>query len=244
MKDFKFNKEGHYYELDGKRMYGITNVLNVIAKPALIGWAARMACEYVKNSKVWELVPNTPRKIMIGDKELDTLLEEAKNAHRKKKEDAADKGHDTHSQIEEIILYALANTNGYITGSKSENAQIQHFIDWAIKNNIKFLESEKQLYNEDLFIAGTVDLVFEKDGKIFIGDIKTYAKLWDRTPMLQCAAYGLMYEKMFGKKIDGYCVLLLTKTGEFKEQWSYDVSGDTEGFLAAYKLFKTLENWN
>ena len=62
--------------------------------------------------------------------------------------------------------------------------------------------------------------------------------------MLQCAGYGLMYENMSGKKIDGYCVLLLTKKGEFKEQWSYDVEGDTNGFLAAYQLFKTLENWN
>lgn len=227
---FKFNKEGHYYELDGKRMYGITNVLGVIAKPALIGWAARTACEYVRDNL--KTLDN-----------LEVVLAEAKNAHNRKKEAAGDKGHNTHSLIETLVLEAIRGHGGYLQGA-SDNPQVQHFIDWADKNGIKFLESEKQLYNQDLFIAGTVDLVFEKNGKTYIGDIKTYAKLWDRTPMLQCAAYGLMYEKMFGKKIDGYCVLLLTKTGEFKEQWSYDVSGDTEGFLAAYKLFKTLENWN
>ena len=236
---FKFNKEGHYYELDGKRMYGITTVLGVIGKPALIGWAARMACEYVQEhaNKVFH------EGNFLFYEVTEEQLKEAKNTHRKKKEDAADKGHDIHETIETLVLEAIQANQGHIKG-RSDNPQVQHFIDWAIKNNIKFLESEKQLYNQDLFIAGTVDLVFEKDGKTYIGDIKTYAKLWDRTPMLQCAAYGLMYEKMFGKKIDGYCVLLLTKTGEFKEQWSYDVSGDTEGFLAAYKLFTTLENWN
>ena len=49
MKNFTFNKEEHYYELDGKRMYGITTILGVIAKPALIQWAANMAVEYVMN---------------------------------------------------------------------------------------------------------------------------------------------------------------------------------------------------
>ena len=29
----------------------------------------------IRNSKMWKLVPNTPRMIMISDKELDELLE-------------------------------------------------------------------------------------------------------------------------------------------------------------------------
>jgi len=33
----------------------------------------------IRKSKVWELVPNTPRKIMIGDKELNNLLEDLIN---------------------------------------------------------------------------------------------------------------------------------------------------------------------
>jgi hypothetical protein len=33
----------------------------------------------IRKSKVWELVPDTPRKIMIGDKELNNLLEDLIN---------------------------------------------------------------------------------------------------------------------------------------------------------------------
>ena len=48
--NFKFNKEEHYYELDGKRLYGVTTVLGVIAKPALIPWAVKMAIDYIKDN--------------------------------------------------------------------------------------------------------------------------------------------------------------------------------------------------
>ena len=224
--------------LDGKPMTGVTTVLSVIAKPALIPWAVKMATDYIKtNCKQDDLMRYL---VNLAD------LEAAKSAHRKKKEEAGEKGQDVHKLAEDIIKQAIKD-DGYLPPSLvSEDTQIQHFIDWAKNNSIKFVESEKQMYcdKDGLFVAGTVDLVFEKDCKTYIGDIKTYAKLWDRTPMLQCAAYGLMYQNMSGKQIDGYCVLLLTKTGEFKEQWSYYVEGDTKGFLAGYQLFNTLENWN
>ena len=37
------------------------------------------AVDWIKGSSIWQLVPNTPRKIMCNDKELDNLLEEARN---------------------------------------------------------------------------------------------------------------------------------------------------------------------
>ena len=45
---FEFDSVHHYYTLGGKRMYGVTSVLGVIAKNALIPWASKMACEYVR----------------------------------------------------------------------------------------------------------------------------------------------------------------------------------------------------
>jgi len=37
------------------------------------------AVDWIRGSSIWQLVPNTPRKIMCSDKELDDLLEEARN---------------------------------------------------------------------------------------------------------------------------------------------------------------------
>ena len=42
-KEFIYKDSNHSYTLDGKRLTGVTTILGVIAKPALIGWAARMA---------------------------------------------------------------------------------------------------------------------------------------------------------------------------------------------------------
>ena len=35
--------------------------------------------DWIRGSSIWQLVPNTPRKIMCSDKELDDLLEQARN---------------------------------------------------------------------------------------------------------------------------------------------------------------------
>ena len=93
-----------------------------------------------------------------------------------------------------------------------------------------------------MWTAGTVDFLAEKDGKKFVGDVKTYDKIWDRVPFLQCAGYSLMLEEM-GHKTDSYCIIRLGKDGSFEEKWSFDTEGDRQGFLAALTLFKQLQTW-
>ena len=49
-----FSRFHHYYaDADGTKEYtGITTVLGVIAKPALISWAAKMAAEYIAENAI------------------------------------------------------------------------------------------------------------------------------------------------------------------------------------------------
>jgi len=258
-KEFKFDPVKHVYTLNGKRMYGITTVLGVIGGSktgALMQWAVN---EGIKSTENW--IKKNQRDlrdsagingVVVFADELQEALKEAKYAHRKKKEKAGEMGTDVHAEIEKTIKIWIEEGTGYsgelavyegIWTRKDVPEQLKHFVRWACNNKVKFLESEKQMYHENLFIAGTVDFIFEKEGKTYIGDVKTFAKMWDRTAMLQCAGYGLMYEHMYGKKIDGYCIVRLGKDGTFSEHWSKDVEGDTKGFLSAVQLFKTLENW-
>lgn len=240
---FYFRESDHSYFMDGEKMTGITTILGTIAKPALIGWASKMCAEYIKEHATEE-----PSGYLRFPK---TLLEEAKNAHTKKKEAGATAGTDTHALAEEWIKGCIENNEGRASEMNSEVTAyyqpIKPFIDWAQKEGIRFVSSEEKLYSKQMFIAGTADFIFEKDGKRFIGDIKTYKKLWDRVPMLQCAGYGLMWREMNGADIDGYCVFNLPKEREFDEsqdvRWSKDVAGDQEGFLAALSLYRILANW-
>ena len=137
------------------------------------------------------------------------------------------------------------------------NSPIQAFQEWAVSERIRFIASEQRLYSKTHWIAGTADLIFEKDGKRYVGDVKTYKKLWDRVPVMQCAGYALMWEEMNGQQptglthvpppnIDGYCIINLPKEREFNPSedvmWSYDTEGDTEAFLSALRLYRYLNN--
>ena len=225
-KKFEFNEKKHIYTLDGKPLYGVTSVLGVIAKPALIQWSANMACEYV--DRHWHKD--------ISKEELADILKEAKQAHKKKKEGSADIGTKVHKAIEEWIKEKKEPEL-----DEQGMTMFNHFIKW--QEDKKILESELRVYNEDWLVAGTIDLVFEYKGKTYIGDIKTYSGIYDRTPFLQCAAYAGMYKATTGKESEGSCIIRLGKDGSFEEKWSYDLEGDEKGFINALGLFKCLESY-
>ncbi len=103
-KGFYFDGENnrHDYYFNRKPMTGITTVLSVIAKPSLIQWAANMAVDYI--SCEW-----SSNKSYTED-EIAVILTEAKTAHRKKKEEAGEKGTFCHSWLEQWILAEMKRT--------------------------------------------------------------------------------------------------------------------------------------
>src|SRR3990167_9083115 len=202
MEKYTFNKEKHIHELDGKPLIGVTTALSVIAKPALIQWAANMAEDYLQEN--W------------GKNGQDNWLElckEARTAHRKKKEKAGEQGTDVHAVIEEHIREAIEKNKGGISElAFSDTPQIKHFLDWARENKVKFIESEKHIYSEKLWIGGILDMVFEMDGKRWIGDVKTGSAIYNEH-FFQMAAYEMCLEEMGEKEIDSYLVINLKKDG-------------------------------
>src|SRR6202034_4217965 len=111
--EFKFDAKKHAYFLNGKPMLGCTSVLGVIAKPALVPWAAKMATEYIKEHAPF--VKATPNYYEVDE----PTLEEAKNAHRKRKEDAADRGTDLHALVEEYVLECIERNDGFALEAKN-----------------------------------------------------------------------------------------------------------------------------
>lgn len=252
-KKFEFDAENHVYTLNGKRLYGITNILSVIAKPALIQWAAdeavksfgwfdkkkseNVSADMAKMADILQTLQEMPSVDFYK------LLSDARLAHRKKKDKAASQGTDMHAVIEAIIKEAIEKSNGYIPSTMKGEGQLGKFLEWAETNKVRFIASEKQMYSESLWIAGTCDMVFQKDGKTYIGDIKTTSGIYDRTPFFQCAGYSLMLAESEKIETEGYCIVRLGKDGSFEDKWSFDIEGDRLGFLSALALFKQLENY-
>lgn len=237
MNDFKFNPDTHTYTLDGKRMTGVTTVLGVINKPALIGWSARMASEYVLEN-------------LKDLNDLEEVCEAAKTAHARKRDKAAESGTDVHGIIESWIKAAIKETGGLIIGEARnpdvyDNKQVKNFLVWAENNKVKFLVSEKVMYHPNWFVGGTADFTCEIDGKKYVGDIKTSSGIYDRTPFFQCAGYRGMLESMGEKDYHGSVIVHLPKSGVFTEEknilYSYDYDTDLEGFLSALRLYHILK---
>jgi len=245
-----FTKHHAYYaDPEGEKQYtGVTTILGVIAKPALIQWAANegVTAAIARARAISKLgLPLTETLALI-----DATYDEARYAHRKKKEDAAEKGTDLHALVEEYVRRWIGGEHLW-PDIPDKFKPIEAFIVWARQNEIRFIATEQRLYSKELWIAGTCDLIFEKDGKRYIGDIKTYKKLWDRVPLIQCAGYGIMWEEMFGEydktanlsnAIDGYCVIRI-KDNDFEVQWALEPETDRKAFLAAVTLYRALQQW-
>jgi len=232
---YEFNKAKHQHLLDGRALTGCTTVLSVVAKPALIQWAANMAVDFTKT--YFNADPSKP----IALDELNKVLEEARKAHCRRKKEAGDYGTKTHEEIENLVLNAIKNNNGIVSGA-SNNKSIQNFIDWSTENKVKFLESEKNIYSERLWIGGIVDLVVEIGGQVWIGDIKTSGSGIYAEHLWQCAGYHLMLNDMnLYPNITGYLILNLKENGEVLEKRSTSNEENKKAFLACLDIYRIQE---
>jgi hypothetical protein len=247
MTKYRFNKEKHLHEiLVGEKwqsLTGCTTILSVLAKPALIQWAANMAVGYVR-----EQIENISTD--IGHKQLYEILEEARKAHTKKKEKAGDYGTQTHEAISKLIGLSIKKHKGFIPEPIIDfsslgfgmDKSVKNFIDWAVKNKVKFLQTEKNIYSEKLFIGGIIDFVCEIDGKIWLGDIKTSGSGIYPEHFAQVAGYQLMLQEMgLYPDVTGYIVLNLKESGEMLEKRSISNSNNTKFFLACLEIYRHQE---
>lgn len=244
--NFQFDKENHFYTLNGKRLYGITTVLGVIAKPALIQWAANEACDYIKEHLLnnGNAVDDRGRITCLPEN-LKSILEQARTAHRKKKTDAGTKGTDVHLLVESYVKECI-EAGGEAKLVITENQSLLNFVNWAMMNKVKFIHSEKQLYSETMWIGGTADLVLEIDGKKYVGDVKTSSAIYPEH-FYQMAAYRMMLEEMGETGFSGSVVIRIGKDGKFSQdkdvKYRFDYETDKAAFLGALAIFKAGETY-
>jgi len=226
---YQFDKARHLHSFNGIPLHGVTTVLGVISKPALIGWASGQAVEYVKGH--WKVGK------AYSKEERDDILAEAKGAHSRKKDNGADVGTRTHEAVE---LYTKSGQE-YQGGDEQISPMFLRFKEWAESVGAKFLESEKNVWSEELWIGGILDFIVEIDGKVYIGDLKTSSAIY-KEHFLQMGAYHLCLEEMGYDKIDGYIVVCIDKSGKLQTAMREDTEQFKEGFRHALGLHKTLKN--
>lgn len=160
----QYGRTRHVYQTpDGETYPSVTDILSVIGKPALIGWAAKMERELVLNSAadLWEDVPVSPKK-MTRAAYLATLTQRIgkTKAHQRELARATEIGSQIHALIEWNLRKELNQTVG----------PEPHILDPALWSFMVYEEWRKQVAFTPLFIeqvvwsreygyAGTMDVL-------------------------------------------------------------------------------------
>jgi genome maintenance exonuclease 1 len=125
----------------------------------------------------------------------------------------ADRGTAVHLLAERY----LQNDPDYDAGQTHENKKLFNQIKIHINKINNILGQEVPLYSELLQVAGRCDVVAEFDGVLSIIDFKTSNGIKNddiiNDYFLQCTAYSLMIEEMFGIVIDQIVVIITIEKG-------------------------------
>lgn len=223
-----FDDSKHAYSVDGKPVWGVTSIVGVIAKPALMYWAVNQAINFLQD--------NLQAGKIYDEMQIKNLLTEAKSAHTKAKNGAADIGTMIHEWIEKFLKAGLERKPlpKKPLNKEMKNA-IDGFLDWTKKNKVKFLASEQKIYSRKYKYAGTLDAEAMVNGKRAIVDFKTGSRLYPEY-FLQSTAYLYARREETGEKYDGgVYTLRLSKESKEQEIEAFEVRKSenlTENFRA------------
>lgn len=202
----EFDERAHAYKWKGKFVPGVTSILRLLDKPALVQWAANCAVQYITDGFL--------QKREAGD-ELETssflsLCQEAKTAHRRISREATNVGSAVHEFAERVLVDRRAPLPSDPQAAKGAQA----FLSWFHTHNIEPVHVERMVLSRRWYYAGTVDFFGKIDGETCVLDFKTSSGLYLEM-ILQLAAYAVALEEEGHQGIKtGWVARLDKKTGK------------------------------
>lgn len=217
----------------------VTTILNVLAKPALISWAVKCACNYVEDNL---------RLLVAGDtfsvQQVFDVINKARTAHDVAREDAAEVGTNVHE-------FLAAYWKGYVTGvcppvPEEERTRkcVTAALDWFQEHDLRPLVIEEPQYSRLHKFCGRPDWIGYIDGTLSTLDYKSTKAIYPEL-CLQLTAYSKMHEEMTGKMpATRYGLRLDKQTGEFEDKCypPETLPEDWDTFLACFKIYDRLKH--
>lgn len=149
----------------------------------------------------------------------------------------ADRGTAVHLLAEKY----LQNDPNYDQKQRYENLKLFNQIKIPINKINNIIGQEIALYSDLLQVAGRCDVIAEYDGVLSIIDFKTSNGNKDNDKIedyfLQCTAYSLMFEEMFGITIDQIVVIIAVEKGMSGQVFKKDRSAYISQLIKRAKKF-------
>ena len=212
-----------FYKIDGIDMPSVTTILGILAKPALINWAAKQGAKAVLKDPV---MYDSPQAAAAAIYTIDG-------------EKATDRGIAAHKVAEDYAKAIIKGTQDKFNSDNPYFPSIKAFFEQMRPDPVAI---EVVLFNSEHQYAGTCDLLAGIGGKLALIDFKTSKYVYEDM-QLQLAAYancdtGILEDgtRFAAQRPDIQAIVLLRENGTFL--WA-PLDGDFEAFLAA----KTLWLW-
>ena len=215
-----------YFHKDGKQVVGVTTLLGVLGKDALMPWAAKMEREgilawFAAGKQTWDL----PKPYFYA-------------GHTSK---AADLGTIAHARIEAWLHGTTLDPSGLDEALyAAATAPLERFHEWWDGEGLTLVASEEQLVHPELRYGGTIDFVArDRDGKLVLGDIKTTKANRDwpyPTVVAQVAAYRELWEENHPIE-GGIDRVVVVRVGKTEEDLGQQVWLSEKKLAAGRRLF-------
>lgn len=213
--------QGNKYIKDGKTYWRVTSVIGLLNKPMLLPWAAKCTAIGFENG----LSPT-----------------EAKKEYKRIGEKAMEYGSAVHHLIEnregideDKLLDIPEIENGYLG-----------YLKWKEEMPSIIMEQEQTIYSDKHGFAGTLDMVADIHGQIYLIDFKLSPALYPEQHAMQFAAYREAYKETHGVNLKHTANVRLSKDKidyDWREYTPAEIKLGWQNFKCLLELQEGLEQW-
>jgi hypothetical protein len=169
---FRGKPSHHYEDINGQRIPGVTTILDKgMPKPALVPWGIKTVAEYAVNNRE-DLAQMPPTD----------MLKELKGAPYRERDAAAKRGTEVHHLAELLVQ------GDSVTVPAELQQHVNHYVEFLDAFKPEPVLVEAVVYNCEYGYAGTLDLIAEVGGELWLLDVKTSKGVYAETAY-QLAAY-------------------------------------------------------
>jgi CRISPR/Cas system-associated exonuclease Cas4 (RecB family) len=233
--ELNFDEGKHLYTVNGNTVYGVTSIVGVLDKPALLYWAVNQTILFLSGA----LKPG----IILDEVQIKEVLDQAKMAHRVKKDKSADLGTMIHEWLEKYIKARIAKgVLPELPVNVEMRKAIDSFFQWAKDNKVALISAERKIYSDKYGYAGTLDLEAIVNGKRTIIDFKTSNAIYDEY-FIQASAYLMALEEELNKPVNGGVIILRlpksqTDNLEVKQITREEANDFIDVFLSCLRIYQ------
>lgn len=232
-----YNDARHsYHVVEGDETFkvpSVTTICGIIDKsPALVPWAANTTAAAIKAS----ILPD----VAYDEVFLASAIEVARNAHRAKKEEAANIGTQAHHWLEAYFKHGV---NADVPDDERVQNCIYAALEWLDTHSVQKIDIEKRIYSRQHRFSGTLDKLALVDGVRSLIDWKSSKDIYPEHRLQTSAYVGAYEEEGFEPVLQRFLIKLGKEDGHF-EAHSYDRSTqdhDYSTFLHALGLYNGLK---